>query len=145
MAAILYVEDDSREALRVETALVRVGHTLSLASNFDQAIELCTQFRFDLVIVDLFIFDEGRLSSEGGYALIRRLRARQPRRLEWWNTVPIVAVSAGLGSRFGVDTNVESPLTQAVVHGANTSVAKSASHTALLAAVDALLPGSAEA
>lgn len=139
MASILYLEDDPRAALHTEASLVNAGHVLSLASDVDQALSLCENYEFDLIIADLFIFDGRRLAAEGGYTLIRRLRSTTIEERRWWKTVPILALSSGLGSNFGVETEPDRALRQALAHGADASLPKSVAASELIATIERLL------
>lgn len=145
MSGILCVEDDFRVAARVEEILVAGGHAVSVASTVEQALQLCAGYRFDLVIVDLFVFVDGVLSPEGGHGFIRRLRGDwEPKRSGWWATVPILAVSGGLAASYGLEDDGRAPLGRALGHGATDTLQKSQFDAELLPKVESMLPSAGQ-
>lgn len=73
MATVLFVDDE--EALRraVRIALTRRGHTVRTARSLPRATRCLEQYRFDGVIVDVW------LGAESGFELVSWIENHQPR------------------------------------------------------------------
>jgi CheY-like chemotaxis protein len=76
-------EPDTREIL--SEILHAAGATVATAASLTEALALCDHFRPDLLISDI------AMPGGDGYALVRQLRRRGPRRGGW---MPAIAVSA---------------------------------------------------
>ncbi len=76
-------EPDTREIL--SEILHAAGATVATAASLSEALALCDHFRPDLLISDI------AMPGGDGYALVRQLRRRGPRRGSW---MPAIAVSA---------------------------------------------------
>jgi CheY-like chemotaxis protein len=69
---VLLVEDDADLRYTARRTLQRLGYRVVVASDGDQALELCTEYA---EVIDLVVSDAG-LPTLGGAALYRALRAR---------------------------------------------------------------------
>jgi CheY-like chemotaxis protein len=81
MAHILLIDDDERIRLLVRKTLENDGHTVSVARNGAEALDLFDQ-TVELVVTDVL------MPRMGGFETIAHLRKRSP-------TVPIISMSAG--------------------------------------------------
>ena len=71
MANILVVDDDHDLLKLVQTVLSRAGHTLTLATDGEEALAATETQRFDLAVLDVM------MPAMDGYELTRRLRANE--------------------------------------------------------------------
>jgi CheY-like chemotaxis protein len=135
MAKVLIMEDDLDLADQWTRALHSAGHEVWVAKRNGEAERLCSEIRFDLAIVDLFIADAtGNLIPEGGLLLITHLR--NPMLIgtpEWGRAIPILAVTGG------IRTGDFDPIEYAVHAGANTGLPKPVTPEVLAAAAACLL------
>ena len=67
---VIVVDDNERAAIALEVGLRLLGHTVAIAHDGAQALELADTFRPDVAVVDL------RLPGMDGCELARRLRER---------------------------------------------------------------------
>src|SRR5438093_11960504 len=87
MSWILVVEDEDYIRTLVEAMLRKVGYDVVLAGSGKEAVELCQEKTFDLVITDLSMPDMD------GLELIRSLRRSH-------GDLPILAISGAFSGRF---------------------------------------------
>jgi len=90
--SILIFEDDIDLALQWSELFTLENYSVTYTSNYKEALELCKKKKYDLILCDIFIFDNNQLSGFGGITLIQRLR-RGIMELDWTETVPIIIVS----------------------------------------------------
>lgn len=83
MAHILVADDDRDIRELVTFTLMFVGHTVTQATNGEEALTLAQQIKPDLVLTDV------RMPKMNGYELCRALRA-----LEAFQNTPIIILSA---------------------------------------------------
>jgi CheY-like chemotaxis protein len=69
---ILLVDDEPLELVAWTKALKREGYSVFTASTADQALKLCDEHSFDLIVLDLI------MPTEGGVELLSRIRKRLP-------------------------------------------------------------------
>ncbi len=118
---VLLVEDDERIAASVRRGLVAEGFSVEVCLDGDEGLWKATEFRFDLVILDLM------LPGQSGVEICRKLREQG----DW---TPILVLTAKEG---------ELAETQALDAGADDYVTKPFSFPVLVAHVRALLRRSA--
>jgi CheY-like chemotaxis protein len=82
---IVVVDDEPDTSEILSEILHAAGATVATAASLTEALALCDHFRPDLLISDI------AMPGGDGYALVRQLRRRGPRRGGW---VPAIAVSA---------------------------------------------------
>lgn len=120
MASVLIIDDDSSIRRVLRGALERAGHRVEEAHNGADGMQRYRAAPADIVITDLFMPDQD------GIETIQELRAEYPDAL-------ILAISGGaIGSATGT-------LTDAMLFGANASLAKPFTMQQLTSAVAALL------
>jgi len=101
--AVLIFEDDIQLALDWKREFIKYGFDVEHAWDVDNAISLCNQKKFDVIICDVFIKDNsGKLKNEAGVTLISRLRYEMNGGPTWGKTVPILVVT-GATPNFGFD------------------------------------------
>ena len=69
---VLLVDDEPLELSAWKKALTRAGYTVLTASTADQALKLCDEHLFDLVVLDLI------MPTLGGVELLNLIRKRLP-------------------------------------------------------------------
>ena len=117
MANILLVDDDA-PLVKVQSELLRrAGHTVSVAGNGKEAMDLVADNDFDLVITDLI------MPEKEGIETILELRRKAPK-------IKIVAMSGG-----GAWADTRDSLAMARQLGASLTLAKPFSGEELIAAV----------
>jgi PAS domain S-box-containing protein len=79
---ILLVEDNAVNQLVTDWALRRLGYTIELAPNANQALEACERHRFDIILMDV------QLPDMDGYKTVTAIRAR-----ERGGRIPIIAMT----------------------------------------------------
>jgi|GEM_PF-1452047 len=100
---VLIFEDDFTLALEWEEALGENGIHTEHAWDVDEAISLCNQKKFDVIICDVFIKDkDGKHKDEAGLTLLVRLRRQLKNAPSWGRDVPILVVT-GSPINFGFD------------------------------------------
>jgi DNA-binding response OmpR family regulator len=121
MANILLVDDDAHLVKVQSVFLRRAGHTVSMAANGKEAMDLVADNDFDLVITDLI------MPEKEGIETILELRRKLPK-------IKIVAMSGG-----GAWTDTRDSLAMARQLGASLTLAKPFSGEELIAAVAQVL------
>ena len=106
MSNILVVDDDRDLLKLVQTVLTRAGHTLTLARDGQEALDIALAHDFDLAVVDVM------MPTMDGYELTRRLRADDRTRF-----LPILILTARtqvadqmLAAEAGADGYLSKPL-----------------------------------
>lgn len=122
MARILLIDDDSSVRTALRLTLGRYGHEVAEATNGKEGLTLLQGRGFDLLITDIV------MPEMEGLEVLRDVRAKHP-------AMKTIAISGG-GWQSGLDY-----LRMAKLMGAATVLAKPFSTEALMAAVNALLPG----
>jgi len=89
---VLLVEDNPVNQALAQKVLERAGHTVTLANNGVESIELFDDNNFDLILMDV------QMPVMGGLEATRQIRAREARR-SWAGTgllqsIPIIAMTA---------------------------------------------------
>jgi CheY-like chemotaxis protein len=120
---ILYVEDNDDNVYVVKNRLTRVGHTVLVAVDGQQGVDMALTERPDLILMDL------SLPELDGWTATRRLKAAPETK-----TIPVIALSAHAmaGDR-----------EKALAAGCDDYDTKPIDFTRLRAKIDALLPGRA--
>jgi len=104
MARILVLEDDRDLSDQWDDTLTLAGHEVTITRNASEATIRVNENVYDLVIVDMYIREGGKLIPDGGVILLSRLRQLiDVNRPIWWRTVPILAVSGGASIKGGFD------------------------------------------
>lgn len=117
MARILVVDDDEADRSILSAMLSREGHIVDLATDGEQAVELCRRVPFDVVMTDL------QMPGVHGLELITRLRDLEPR--------PSIVAVSGTG---------EPQLDVAQMVGADEALAKPVDPWGLLDTLRRVLP-----
>lgn len=135
MAQILLLEDDSAFAFALTTALERAGHDVRWCRTGSSARMAFEEERFDLLICDIFIYQDDRIVADGGLALIGWVRhSKVSPGYEWLEGFPIIAMS-GAGDMPGN----ENILRFAKGVGADLCLAKPFEESELLEQIETLL------
>lgn len=104
MAAILVLEDDDLQRVRISEILTDAGHDVFACSTADETRAQLAQERYDLLVTDIFIYEHGSVVPDGGISLIGWIRnSRAASGLEWIREMPILAISGATarpGQRF---------------------------------------------
>ena len=135
MAKLLIMEDDEAQAYAWSEALTDAGHEVESCSNGTAAYEAMLHKRYDLLITDILVKQDGRFVSDGGVLLISRLRLdRSNSEYPWLKELPILAISGGISVPGGYD-----PLAIAGTVGADAMLKKPVPLEALIMMVNRLL------
>jgi CheY-like chemotaxis protein len=120
---ILYVEDNDDNVYVVRNRLARAGHTVLVAVDGQQGVDMARTERPDLILMDL------SLPELDGWEATKRLKAAPETK-----TIPVIALSAHAmaGDR-----------EKALAAGCDDYDTKPVDFTRLRAKIDALLPGRA--
>jgi CheY-like chemotaxis protein len=120
---ILYVEDNDDNVYVVRNRLTRAGHTVVVAVDGQQGVDMARTERPDLILMDL------SLPELDGWEATKRLKAAPETK-----TIPVIALSAHAmaGDR-----------EKALAAGCDDYDTKPVDFTRLRAKIDALLPGRA--
>lgn len=140
MANILIMDDDMEFALRVRDVLEHIGHVCTWARSGTEALELLQETVFDLLICDIYVYQDGKITVDGGISLIGRVRMfSADRRLSKLNReMPIIAVSGAV--KTAGNANI---LSVAKGVGANLTLKKPIESDILIETVSAALSGAA--
>ncbi|MFW5629014.1 MAG: response regulator [Candidatus Cloacimonadaceae bacterium] len=122
MAKILVVEDDSSFRKVLVRMLTRAGYEIDQAGDGNQALEVCAEFKPDLVLTDIIMPDKEGLET------IQEL-------LEMCPELKIIAMSGG--GKFGPDSYL--PLAEKL--GAKASLQKPFMRDELLSTIESVLKG----
>lgn len=95
--SILIFEDDLDLAFQWNQALINEGYDVDYSMSFHEAISLCKEKEYDLVISDIFIMEGNRLSGFGGITLLQHLRMDRMK-LTWTKNVPVIIVSGAINA-----------------------------------------------
>ena len=120
---ILVAEDNAVNQTLVRKLLEKVGHTVVLANNGQEAVDLYADGHFDLILMDV------QMPVMGGIEATRAIRAREQRRSYvvsgGWQSTPIIALTAHAmaGDReaclaAGMDDHLSKPLRSADLYAA---------------------------
>lgn len=119
---ILLVEDNPVNQTVAVKMLEKVGHTITVAANGQEALDCFDNERFDLILMDV------QMPVMGGLEATQAIRAREARR-SWaaggkWQSTPVVAMTAHAmqGDRdrclmAGMDDYIAKPIKPAELHG----------------------------
>jgi putative two-component system response regulator len=136
-ADILIADDDETSVRFLRRLLSREGHTVSVASTVDAALEVCAQKTPDLVLVDL-VAPRGH-----GYELCRRLKEHSATRF-----VPVVIVTAQTdrrdrlkGIEAGCDDFLVKPFDATELHARIQSLVRLKRYTDELESAEAVILG----
>ncbi|HHV37370.1 MAG TPA: response regulator [Candidatus Cloacimonetes bacterium] len=122
MTKILVVEDDSSFRKVLVRMLTRAGYEIDQAGDGNQALEVCAEFKPDLVLTDIIMPDKEGLET------IQEL-------LEMCPELKIIAMSGG--GKFGPDSYL--PLAEKL--GAKASLQKPFMRDELLSTIESVLKG----
>lgn len=94
MASVLVMEDDAAQGLRLVQLLESNGHdAVYCRAGSDALTELCDR-PFDLLVTDLYVYINGKIVSDGGVALILRVRMKALiDQYSWFRDMPIIAIT----------------------------------------------------
>lgn len=122
MTKILVVEDDSSFRKVLVRMLTRAGYEIDQAGDGNQALEVCAEFKPDLVLTDIIMPDKEGLET------IQELLEISP-------DLKIIAMSGG--GKFGPDSYL--PLAEKL--GAKASLQKPFMRDELLSTIESVLKG----
>ena len=125
MAKILLVEDDELVRDMLSQVLQRASHTVTSASNGEEATEFLKKEKPDIMVTDII------MPKKSGITLISEVKNRHP-------NLEIIAISGG----GRLDPTGYLDLSESL--GASVSFEKPIDNTALLMAIDLLLHGKKE-
>lgn len=136
MAHMLIMDDDPEFSFQIRGVLESEGHSVEWSRSGAEAFERLKAEAFDLLICDIYVFKDGRLSDDGGISLIGRIRAKlsQYNETQLREDIPIIAIS-------GRGTNRANPnvLRTADLVGANYTLEKPVSDEELSKTVNLVL------
>ncbi len=111
-AHILLVEDNDINQLIAEELLKAVGHTVEIASNGQEALDLLAQKHFDLVLMDI------QMPVMDGLTAVKNIRMQ-----EAFHTLPVIAMSAHamegdkeISLTHGMNDHITKPISQEVLY-----------------------------
>lgn len=118
--SVLIFEDDMDLARQWTQILEKNSMSVKHAMTVDAAETYCSQIKFDVIIIDVFIKDpSGNLVPRAGYTLLSYMRNTSLEKIpKWGGTVPIIVVT-GSPTVNGYD-----PLSYAMSMGANGTLRK---------------------
>ncbi|MGZ2259956.1 response regulator transcription factor [Roseobacter sp. A03A-229] len=87
MAKILVLEDDTEFADLLVVSLEGDNHSVEVCNTTADALNALKTARFDLIVSDVFIRADGKLSEKGGISLVSRVKQTSP------NPIPVIAIS----------------------------------------------------
>lgn len=132
---VLVMEDDVDFAFWMKDVLFEAGFEVVWARNGAEALEKLERDVFDLMITDIYVYQGGRLTLNGGISLIRTYRNRTRGMVPAENSaMPIIAITGAKwlpGQQHILDT--------AKTIGANFALHKPFGREALLATVSEAL------
>ena len=116
--AVLLVEDDSVLAGLWQTYLQREGYQVDCCGTVADAEILLQSNHYRLLIVDLFLREDGRILEEGGVTLINRVRINSGFNRGDANRMAVLAVTGAPARSAGKFTAVASieNLTDGILH-----------------------------
>jgi len=92
--SVLIFEDDFTLATEWKDVLTEIGFDVEHSWDVKDALNLCEQIKFDIIICDIFIKDNyGQLKAHAGINLILRMRRQPDGPLSWGRDVPILVVT----------------------------------------------------
>ena len=103
-ALVLLVEDNTLERESLSEILINRGHRVTSAIDGEEAIELCRDSTFDLIIMDL------KLPGKDGYATFQAIRATEPGTSVLFVTGGEIEDPAKAAAEFGGYTILNKPL-----------------------------------
>ncbi|MEM7519690.1 MAG: response regulator [Pseudomonadota bacterium] len=128
MARILILEDDEAFGPLLQASLEDAGHTVSLYASATIALAHVDQDDPELVIADILVMKDGKLTEDGGIKLISTLKQLQRR------TAPVIAISGVFAGELAYEAQ-----TTAMTVGADHALAKPFVPEDLIALVNELL------
>lgn len=136
MSHILFMDDELELALSMRELLEGCGHTFEWARSASDALDYLKHHDVDLLITDIYIYQDGRLVQDGGISLIGRVRMNGlgETEIKLPRDIPIIAISGGV--RRPGNPHI---LGLAAGMGANYTLAKPISNQDMLATVNAAL------
>ena len=137
MARILVMEDDSDFAAMLSGALEGVGHSVVVTGDGSAAMTALRTSRYDLLITDIYVRQDGQSTADGGILLISRIRSpgKAPK-FEWMTTMRILAIT---GARAYRDPTQLTRLAESI--GADRALLKPMHLDDLLTTVNELISG----
>ncbi len=110
---ILLVEDNDINQLIAEELLKAVGHTVEIANNGQEALDLLSQKTFDLVLMDI------QMPIMDGLTAVKRIRAQKA-----FQSLPVIAMSAHamegdkeISLTHGMNDHITKPISQEILYG----------------------------
>ncbi len=116
--SLLLVEDDSVLAGLWQNYLQRVGYRVDCCSTVGDAEVLLQSNPYSLLIVDLFLREDGRMLEEGGVTLINRVKLKGNYCKTSVNAMPVLAVTgapARSGGKFSAVDSIKN-LADGIMH-----------------------------
>lgn len=99
MARVLVMEDDVAHASHIRQALEAVGHDVEWARTASAALDYIRDSPIDLLITDIYIYEAGTMTRDGGIRLIGSIRMPGPTApFPELRDIPIIAISAAANS-----------------------------------------------
>jgi len=91
---ILVMDDEIEFALDVQSVLEEAGYDVHWAGSASAALQILKSEQIDLIITDVFVYNRGQPTADGGITLISKLRTSELTEAAPEVTgVPIIAVS----------------------------------------------------
>lgn len=93
--SVLIFEDDIDLLIQWQSAFQVAKFDVLHACDVDQAIKLCQEHAFDVIVCDMFMVDEfGKVKEQGGISFLHRLtQFGDPKLATNYETVPRIAVT----------------------------------------------------
>jgi len=116
--SLLLVDDDSVLAGLWQTYLQRLGYRVDCCGTVGDAEILLQSNQYRLLIVDLFLREEGRILEEGGVTLINRVRLNGSFNRNDSDRMAVLAVTgapARSGGKFSAEDSIQN-LTDGILH-----------------------------
>ncbi|MEM6407514.1 MAG: response regulator [Pseudomonadota bacterium] len=134
MAHILVLEDDVELAFALTDLLAGQGHEVSWARGAAEAFGVLRQHSIDLVLSDIYIYQNDEIVTDGGISLIGAMRSPILADGSTLRSIPIIAMSGAVKYQ-----GQKAILNVARSLGAHEVLAKPFSDEQLLAVVEKLL------
>ena len=90
MPNILLLEDDFALAAHLRDLLEEQGHCVKWCKKGNEALAALEESEYDMLITDVFLYEDGELIEDSSLHLLRKLRKSEP----WASkNLPILAIS----------------------------------------------------